>query len=438
MKKPLAPLLLLSLACSETTREGPIEPPALPEGPAPFVEVSLGFGDVPVEGEVFLSPPAGSRNWRYEIDLDEDGRSDREGVLGLGIGFRYRFATPGIHRIRTILTGPEDDPVEIESLVVANDQGAIRILAAGQVPPVDPDWVSFEGITMTHSGDALYVANYSGGSLHRVDPATFSVTGVIEDMGYSIEGISIAPGDGTLYATYKYRHMAAVDLATFELERFFERGSPAGFFIHAVDEHHALIGGEGALALVDMRTGVIVRRFDAPGSEFTDTWHFALAPDGQAAAVIVYDGEYSLHLVDVSTLQSVGRMPLGRMTYPRSLAFHPQGDRLYVIGYQEDEGALFMALALETGEILREVRLGSLFCSLYCVASPTATLRSGRFVAFEWHGGAIFIDTELDLPRHSIPGLGGLTGFSVTASTVEDVFYFLRSDGLIQKVAIER
>ena len=58
-------------------------------------------------------------------------------------------------------------------------------------------------------------------------------------------------------------------------------------------------------------------------------------------------------------------------------------------------------------------------------------------MAFEWHGGAIFIDTELDLPRHAIPGLGGLAGFSVTPSPVEDVFYFLRSDGLIQKVAIE-
>ncbi|MGH7549795.1 MAG: hypothetical protein ACREK3_03470 [Gemmatimonadota bacterium] len=58
-------------------------------------------------------------------------------------------------------------------------------------------------------------------------------------------------------------------------------------------------------------------------------------------------------------------------------------------------------------------------------------------MAFEWDGGAYFIDTELDLPLYSIPPLGCICGFSVTASPVEDVFYFLRSDGLVQKIAIE-
>jgi hypothetical protein len=81
--------------------------------------------------------------------------------------------------------------------------------------------------------------------------------------------------------------------------------------------------------------------------------------------------------------------------------------------------------------------LGRIFCSGYCVASPAATLLSGRYVAFEWGGGAYFIDTELDLPLYSIPPLGCYCGFSVTASPVEDAFYFLRSDGLVQKIAIE-
>ncbi len=135
MKRPLPLLFLILLACDDS-REGPLEPPVLPQGPAPSVEVSLGFGNVPVEGEIFLSPPPGSSHWRYAIDLDEDGETDHEGTLRLGIGFRYRFTTPGIHTIHTILTGPEGRTVEVKSLVVANDEGPIRILAAAQVPPV--------------------------------------------------------------------------------------------------------------------------------------------------------------------------------------------------------------------------------------------------------------------------------------------------------------
>jgi len=435
MKTKLSLLILLLLACEET-REGPTEPPALPEGPVPLVEVSLGFGNVPVEGEVFLSPPVGSENWRYEIDLDEDGRIDQQGILGLGIGFRYRFTTPGIHRIRTNLTGPEDRTVEVASLVVANDEGPIQILAVGQVTPVHPEWVSFEGIAMSHSGDALFVANYSGGSLHRLNPANLSVTGVIEEMSYSIEGISVSPKDSFLFAAYKYHHAASVELASFEIDRFFARGVGGKFFIQAVDERHALIGGEGPLGLVDMRTGETVDQFRAPGAEFTNTLHFALSPDAATAAVIVYDGAYSLHIIDVATLESLRTIPLGRMAYPRTLAFHPQGDRLYVIGH-EDWGASFAVFDLRSGETLREVPLGRIFCSGYCVASPAATLLSGRYVAFEWGGGAYFIDTELDLPLYSIPPLGCYCGFSVTASPVEDAFYFLRSDGLVQKIAIE-
>ncbi|MGH9318721.1 MAG: YncE family protein, partial [Vicinamibacteria bacterium] len=327
-----------------------------------------------MEGEVFISPPPGSENWRYEVDLDEDGGIDQQGVLGLGVGFRYRFTTPGIHTIRTTLTGPEGRTVEVESLVVVNDRGPIRILAAAQIPPVDPEWVSFEGITMSHSGDALYVANYSGGSLHRVDPADLSVTGVIEEMSYSIEGISVSPGDSFLFAAYKYHHAASVELASFEIDRFFERGVGGKFFIQAIDEHHALIGGEGPLGLVDMRTGETVRQYRALGAEFTYTWHFALSPDGTTAAVIVYDDAYFLHIVDAATLQPLRTIPLGRMAYPRTLTFHPQGDRLYVLGYEEDEGALFVVFDLQSGETLREVPLGRSFCTGYCVASPVATL----------------------------------------------------------------
>jgi hypothetical protein len=217
------------LGCNDSGGEaGPIEPPP-PTGPTPSVEVTLGFGDAPVEGTVFLTPPTGSAHWRYSIDLDEDGIPDHEGALGLRIGFRYRFAQAGVHSIRTVLTGPDERRHEVESLVIVNDQGPIHIIAASRVLPLDPMRISFEGITMSHAGDALYVANYSGGSLHRLDPTTLSVTGIIEEMSYSVEGLAVSPLDSFLFATYKYTHIAVVDLKDFEIERFQERAGVGGF-----------------------------------------------------------------------------------------------------------------------------------------------------------------------------------------------------------------
>lgn len=424
------------LGCDDSVGEaGPIAPPS-PTGPAPSLEVTLGFGDAPVEGTLFLTPPPGSANWRYSVDLNEDGTPDHEGILGLRIGFRYRFVQSGIHSIRSVLTGPDEHRQDVESLVVVNDEGPVHIIAANRVLPLDPMWVSFEGITTSHAGDALYVANYSGGSLHRLDPATLSVTGVIEEMSYSIEGLAVSPLDSFLFATYKYTHAAVVDLQDFEIERFQERAGVGGFFIHEVDERRALLGGGNQLSLVDMRSGEIINVFRAPGDDATYTWHFDVDAEGRRAAVIALEDPVAIHIVDLALMESVATIPLGPMDHPRLVGFDPSGTRLYVMGYTENGEALFVAYDVDTGATIRSLRLGRSYCG-YCVANPTATIRSGRFVAFEWGGGAYFVDTELHLPRYATPLVGSNSGFSVSASPIEDIFYFLRPDGLIQKVTID-
>lgn len=63
---------------------------------------------------------------------------------------------------------------------------------------------------------------------------------------------------------------------------------------------------------------------------------------------------------------------------------------------------------------------------------PT-TISANRNGTFQWR--MLIILTLLRKTLHPVGS--SLTGFSVTASTVEDVFYFLRSDGLVQKVSIE-
>jgi DNA-binding beta-propeller fold protein YncE len=433
-------LSAILIGCGRSEQTMPLDPSIPPPaiGPAPTVKISLGVGESPVEGEVFLSPPEGSQTWRYWVDLDEDGVGDREGTLALGIGFRYRFTEPGVHNIRVILTGPAERQETIDLPIVVNDGGPIRVLAVGRID-VDPlSGAIFEGIAMSHSGDAVYIASFFGGDLYRLDPMTLEVTGHIE-IGPRVEGLAIPPSDQFLYAAFKGHDAASVDLASFTVARFFENpGEIGGFFIAAPQDGRALIGGQGPLGLIDMETGAILDRFRAPGEEFTSTWHFDISPDGQSAAVISRGEGQGLHIMDMNTLDSIRELPLGEMTFPEIVAFHPSGERLYLFGYSENVGGLFVVLDVETGELKQRLVLGPGSCGSFCVANPTATSLSGRYVAVEWQGGAYFIDTETDLPEHSITPFFGFSapGFSVAASPVEDVFYFLRSDGLVQKIAI--
>src|SRR5688572_28920800 len=82
-------------ACSESS---PSLGPQEPAGPAPSVRASVAFGESPLEGFLYLTPDAETRDWPYTVDLDGDGVAAHEGLLNREIGFGYRFVTPGIYR----------------------------------------------------------------------------------------------------------------------------------------------------------------------------------------------------------------------------------------------------------------------------------------------------------------------------------------------------
>lgn len=359
--------------------EPPLDPsPELP--PPPGVELTLAFGEAPLEGQIFLMPAEESSGWRYSVDVDEDGAPDHEGVLERRIGFTYRFRLVGVHRLTTTFRR-KGRTETVESLVVVNDMGAVQILAATQVEPVDPMARSYEGIAVSRSGEDLYVAAYRGGSLQRLDARSLSETGRIEDIGYSIEGLSITPSGRFLFATYKYWQLTVVDLDDFEVVD--TMGSVGRFYIHALDDRRALVGGED-FALVDPSTGKILQRFQpvSNSGEFPYTWHFAVSPDASTAAVVVIDDPGWVELIDVETFQTLRRVRFGRLEYPRLVSFDPSGTVLYVIGRMEGGGISFAAFDLDAGEILRETPLGDSegICSLYCVANPTATFPDRKSV----------------------------------------------------------
>lgn len=405
-----------------------------PSGPPPGIAVSLGFGGPPLEGFLYLHPTATTEDWGYSIDLNEDDQADHEGIVGRDIGFAYRFESPGVHRIRVDLTGP-DGPQTIDAPVVVNDPNAVHILAQRQIVLGGPflDF-SFEGITTDRNGTAVYVADFWQNEIFRLDPSD------LQDLGPSLkrprdrgfEALSVPPSDTLLFVMHKDFGMTVIAIPSME----FRRNIPVegDFFAHAIDDTLALTTGWGHFSLIDTRSGSHIRALPIPAA-----WHFSVSPNGSMAAVLNVARPAAVHLVGLLDLQEIDRIDFPNLFSVSTVAFDPAGDRLYVMG-SDGQDAHFLLVEVASRTVLLTLPLGPGRCG-YCVANPVATLPSGRFVAMEWGGGTYFIDTELDLPRfHTGIRVGNnffAAGLSVAASPVEEAFYLLRPDGFIQKVRIE-
>lgn len=454
-------IVLLLNACSETPSPfvglPPADPSEPPGGapPAPPSDgppragdppaadrltavVSLAFGDAPVEGLLYLLPGENGIGAGYAVDLDEDGVDDREGRLERGIGFDYRFESPGVHEIRVTFDLPDGGRRVVEPVVIVNDPELVETLLQATVPPADPDFRSFEGIVMDPAGRHLYVAAYSGGSLVQLDPTDLSVLRRIDTIGYSIEGLTVSPSGDRLFAAYKYAHLATVAIPEMVLEYRHDRVSPGHFFIHALEGPRVLVAGRGPFSLMDPISGTVLAQATTSAGLPLWSWHFAVSIDGGTAVVVGRGdaGSDTVYVLNLPSLQVRRQIRLPGLSI-RTVALDPHQPRAYVLGTDVDTARLFV-VDLETGEILRDLPLGLSYCSGYCVANPSAVAAGGRYVAMEWHGGAYVIDTVIDLPVHRL-GLYGFShyGFSVAGSpTEEDVFYFLGSGGDIRKVRV--
>jgi hypothetical protein len=437
-------LACLALACgcksSSKTVTGPMEAPP-PTGPTPVVLASLGFGDPPLEGFLYLRPAAGTANWRYAIDLDGDGNPDHEGVMTREIGFAYRFASPGVYRMRVSLTGPGGVEV-FEVPAVVNDPAAVQMLAQRDLSNPQPpyfDQGTFEGIALNHASTALFVGDFFQSEIHHLDPATLADLGpplplrpgLFDEEVFApggAEGLSVTPSDAFLFVAHKGFGLSVIGLPNMELLRSLQMDGE--FFIEALDDVTALVPGrlyrEG-LNLIDTRTGETIRTLPAP-----DPWHFAVSPATDRVAVLVRTGQpLTLRVASLSSLQELVRIPLPELSSADIVAFDPAGDRAYVMGNAPGRGSVFVLIDVITGRVLLTMTLptGCGFAG-FCVANPVATLASGRFVAME-RDGTYFVDTTLDLPRFYSD-----FGASVAASPLEDVVFLLRPDGLVTKARI--
>jgi sugar lactone lactonase YvrE len=410
----------------------PTEPGPGPSGEVPTVSLSLQFDDGPLDGVVRLRPPAGSIRWEYSVDLDEDGSWDSQGRLERTLGWAYRFELPGVHAIRIRLEGPADT-LNVERLVVVNDPSKIRIEATGQVEPLDRSFAGFEGITISPDGKDVFVGDFSGGTIFRVDRGTLEVRDTVE-VGYGVEGLDVSDSGEFLFVAHKWA-IAAFRLDLPEMEPASPAQGPPlqNFFVRALDDERALFGGDAPLVLYDMAAGMIVARAHLPdGEEILRSAHFAVFPDGSAVAVADPSGvddpsdSGTLRVLSLPDLaaQHVWESPEG--IWAAKLAFSRDGSRLFALTYEH-----LYVLDARTGTVAMSFVVGPR--PGLSVANPVALSRDGRFLAYAAWSGVLIVDVERGIPLYELDGSASVT----TDPTVDSGFVLLDGGGGLRRIMIE-
>jgi hypothetical protein len=373
-----------------------------------------------VVGELILDPIPGEDVWRYEVDLDADGTIEFASLLTELVELFYRFETPGVHPIRIRLTFEEFEE-EVERLAVVNDPDAIEVLAERKLP--DPGPPIYEGITIDHAGEALYVGNYWEGILYRIDPTTLADLTPPIQLNPQIEGLATAPSDSLLFVARKNFAMSIVAIPSMEFRR---RLAPSGFFVKPLSESTIVVGGQDFGVFDFMIGDFVVQRPDA--------WHFSISPDQSRIAALDLPNEpfaslYTLpDLVLEQTIRIDGLEPL------YTVQFDPSGEVFYVMGWTGEQMAIVVIDAASGVQAGSTSIPNSAICHL-CAANPTAVSANGRYIAFEGSlPGLVIVDTELRAPRFE---LRGPVGGAVTASPTEpNVFFTVSNTGLLAKIRI--
>jgi len=446
--RPLWCVLLVAtvLACSDDENgAGPVEPPAPPEParPPPSVLATVSLSDAPVEGELVLTPAENGSVWDFAVDLDGDGAfDDAEGTVDAERRVPYRFTEVGLHPVAVRFERP-GTRITVERIVAVNDPDVFVVEARARLDRARP-----EGIAVTRDNQNLFV---SGGIWRTVFRLRTNDLSVVETLSLGPgQGIrrsrefAISPSESRLFLMNSPSEVVAFAVPELDAIDLPEANVQGTFFIEAPDDRHIITSGGNGLDVerVDVETGSVVARHEVASGMFS--WDLALSPGRDTVAHLI-DNAGRITLLDAETLETVWASEVARPVVLDRVAFHPSGDRIYVLGFGEEAVWLFV-LATEDGKILKELRIepldgfaGDLNTSgSGSPVTAATTTHDGRFVIFPTSEmGTYLVDTELDVPRfRSRPGSGLCCNAAAAASV--NAIYFANLGGEIFRVRLAR
>lgn len=384
--------LPFAVTCSSSSSGSPFGLPV----PSDILELAttLAFGDAPVAGELRIRAATALTGWTYTVDLEGDGAIEESGGLHWGVSVPYSFSTMGVHRIVVVLER-RGETHRSEHLVVVNDATAVGLEDAVDLgASVEPD-----AMALDEEHDRLFVVDTRNFVLFnlrlndllprwniQLPGVEFPDGGWIPTQGVVLSGDSLYIDIGdSLITVDAARQLVLENLADAHWGQFILRRSDGRLYI----------GGFAGIGVVDPGTGSTTRSL---ARENFDGGHFSLSPNEEILAFLSFDPEYTLHFLDAETLVEIRSVALGDIGFPFAVAFHPQGDRVYV--FSEGNAWHMMVVEVASARIVKDIVIARGPVFFLSGLMPVAPSHDGRFVVLPTPLGTFFIDTTIDHPRY--------------------------------------
>lgn len=390
------------LAC---TSDGPTPPTS--DLQLPTVRATVEFGDAPLSGSLLLLNRSLDNRWTYEVEFEDDTAIDAQGTLSTqsAVSIPFSFTTPGIYPV-SISFAHQDTTIGLTRYIVVNDPEAFGATRRVQVPRANPN-SGFEGIAVNADLNRIYVGDAMHRTVLMLSLDSTELLAVADNLGpgSTLEGFAISEDEQVLYVIDKSHSLHIFDGLTLERIHHNPQFAAVTFFIEVTAQGTLWASVPG---LVSYHNGEIRNVLD----HSTGIWHFDVLGENERIVFInrlplvdqaVSSGGIGV-IAEDGTLQWHTPVDLETFFIPQVVAFSPNGQSVYVLGYTRSRTWKFILLSGIDGSLQYEMNLDD--CSTFCTAgaaNPVAYTADGRFVVIPTDGGTYFIDTLINLPRFRAP-----------------------------------
>lgn len=199
------------------------------------------------------------------------------------------------------------------------------------------------GIAISADGKTLFVANATSGAVSIVDTEALVETVRVPTGAGATVAIPSPDGSAVYVTNQNEDTISRIDLSDLSVLTVPSGDQPSGLAVHpSGDFVYVAAEKDDAIEVVDPDTLAVVARIPVPLPELV-VFH----PSGKAAYVTSPDPGL-LTVVDTSVHEVTVQVPVGVGT--EGISFHPDGDRLYLVNFRNDEVLVFRldSMSVET------------------------------------------------------------------------------------------
>lgn len=392
---------IVTLACAA---DGPT-PPAV-ELQAPTVTATVEFGDPPLSGSLVLTSRSPKDTWAYEVDFEDDTTMDAHGELSSEntVSVPFNLTVPGVYPVSISFVHP-DTTILLTRYIVVNDLDVFGDIHRVQVPRANPN-TGFEGVAVNPELNRIYVGEAFQRRVLMLSLDSTELLAVADNLGpgNTLEGFAISEEEQNLHVIDKSHSLHVFDGLTLESLLHIPQFGAAEFFIEITADGTLWASFPGLVAWQNGDTRTVL-------SSSSGIWHFDVFGENERILIINLDPivEHGVSSPGIGVIDENGALQwhtsVDEDFIPWVVAFSPDGQFAYVLGFTLSRVWKFMLLSGIDGSLQYEMRLGA--CSTFCfggAANPITQTTDGRFLVIPTDAGVYFIDTLIHLPRFRSPG----------------------------------